>query len=132
MQKIPVVDPKWILQIRCPMAQVDRPWITREGGVATLPNSPVQANLESGSGLAHMEHHADLGSGSSVNSRSAPQPVPQRPRTRLQNNISKPKSFGDNFVCLMTVTGEPRDYDEAVVQQEWRSAMEEQDLESCS
>jgi hypothetical protein len=84
--------------------------------------------MDSGSRLARTEHQADLGSGSDVDSRSTPQPVPERPRTRLQNNISKPKSFGDDFVSLMTVTGEPIDYDEAVVQQEWRSTMDDEFL----
>jgi hypothetical protein len=56
--------------------------------------------------------------------RSEHQAPPQCPRTRLQNNISKPKKFGDDFVCLMTVTGEPRDYEEAATQQEWTKAMD--------
>jgi hypothetical protein len=52
-------------------------------------------------------------------------PVPETaaPRTRLQHGIRKPKKFGNDFVCLVTVTGEPRDYDEAS-KQEWRNAMD--------
>jgi hypothetical protein len=45
------------------------------------------------------------------------------PRTRLQHGICKPKKFGNDFVCLMSVTGEPRDYDEAS-KQEWRNAID--------
>jgi hypothetical protein len=94
-------------------------------GDATLLDSPTRSP-DAGSGLARTEQQADLGSGSGMDSRSAPQPEPQRPRTRLQNHISKPKNFGGDFVSLMMVTGEPRDYDEAVVQQEWRSAMDDE------
>jgi hypothetical protein len=42
----------------------------------------------------------------------------------MQNNILKPKHFGDDFVCLLAATGEPRDYAEASQQQEWRDAMD--------
>jgi hypothetical protein len=41
----------------------------------------------------------------------------------LQNNISKPKKFGDDFVCLLTTTGELRYYEEVATWQEWSKAM---------
>jgi hypothetical protein len=40
--------------------------------------------------------------------------------------ICKPKLFGDDFVCLLTMTGEPRDYIEASMQKEWRNGMDEE------
>jgi hypothetical protein len=55
-----------------------------------------------------------MGSGVAIGSEH--QPAPQCQRTRLQNNISKPKNFGDDFVCLMTVIGETRDSEEAATQ----------------
>jgi hypothetical protein len=47
-----------------------------------------------------------------------------RPRIRLQNNIRKPNQFADDFVCLLTTVSEPRCFDEAVQEKEWRQAMD--------
>jgi hypothetical protein len=50
--------------------------------------------------------------------------LPTHLRTRLQNNILKPKKFGGNFVCLVTTTGEPRYFDDPSTQEEWWKAMD--------
>jgi hypothetical protein len=54
----------------------------------------------------------------------AVQRSPARPWSRSQNNISKPKNFGDNFVCLLTTISEPRSFDEVVQEKEWKHAMD--------
>jgi hypothetical protein len=113
-------------------SQTDSPnQVSGEAGVSSLdharlwgngmsPDSPASFDVvsplmdpDASSGVARTDLQEDLDVGSGVADGSAHQPVSQRPRTRLQNNISKPKSFGDDFICLMIVTGEPRDYEEA-------------------
>jgi hypothetical protein len=113
-------------------SQTDSPnQVSGEAGVSSLdharlwgngmsPDSPASFDVvsplmdpDASSGVARTDLQEDLDVGSGVADGSAHQPVSQRPRTRLQNNTSKPKSFGDDFICLMIVTGEPRDYEEA-------------------
>jgi hypothetical protein len=113
-------------------SQTDSPnQVSGEAGVSSLdharlwgngmsPDSPASFDVvspltdpDASSGVARTDLQEDLDIGSGVADGSAHQPVSQHPRTRLQNNISKPKSFGDDFICLMIVTGEPRDYEEA-------------------
>jgi hypothetical protein len=51
-----------------------------------------------------------------------------RPRTRLQNNIRKPKTYTDGtvrYVCL-TVSGEPKSVEEALNHERWRGTMDEE------
>jgi hypothetical protein len=52
------------------------------------------------------------------------QAVSTHPRTRLLNNITKPKTFGDDLVCFVTSNEEPRDFAEATSHKEWRKAMD--------
>jgi hypothetical protein len=52
-----------------------------------------------------IEPQEDLHAGFGVAIGSKLQPAPQRPRTRIHNNTSKPKNFGGDFVCLMMVIG---------------------------
>jgi hypothetical protein len=88
-------------------------------GDDTSPDSTTTASP----GRAHEEFQADTDTRSGVAARSEHQPALHRPRTRLQNNISKPKKFGDDFVCLLTTTGELRYYEEVATWQEWSKAM---------
>jgi hypothetical protein len=59
-----------------------------------------------------------------VASRSEHQAVSTHPRTRLQNNITKLKTFGDDFVCFVTSNEEPRDLAEAASHKEWKKAID--------
>jgi hypothetical protein len=47
----------------------------------------------------------------------------QRPRTRLQNNIKRPKWFSD-YVCLLSCAREPNSWHEAIENADWRGAMD--------
>jgi hypothetical protein len=47
----------------------------------------------------------------------------QRPRTRLQNNIKRPKEFPD-YVCLLACAGEPSSWHEAIENADWKGAMD--------
>jgi hypothetical protein len=58
-----------------------------------------------------------------VASGSKHQVVSTHPRTRLQNNITKPKTFGDDFMCFVTSTEEPKDFAEAASHKELKKAM---------
>jgi hypothetical protein len=50
--------------------------------------------------------------------------VPHRARTRLQNNIHKPKVFCGDFVCFATTIGEPRGFAEACEHSHWKKVMD--------
>jgi len=54
--------------------------------------------------------------------------APQRPKTRSQSGISKPKTYTDGTVrySMLTSTGEPRDVHEALGDDRWLKAMEEE------
>jgi hypothetical protein len=73
---------------------------------------------------AHTDSQNDPRGGSVVASRSKHQVVSTCPRTRLQNNITKPKTFGDDFVCFVTSKEEPKDFAEAISHKEWKKAMD--------
>jgi hypothetical protein len=47
----------------------------------------------------------------------------QRPRTRLQNNIKRPKGFPD-YVCLLSCAREPSSWHEAIENADWKGAMD--------
>jgi hypothetical protein len=46
--------------------------------------------------------------------------------TMLQNKITKSKSFYDDFLCLLTVAGKPRDFDEVVTDDNCKRAINEE------
>jgi hypothetical protein len=50
------------------------------------------------------------------------------PRTRLQQGISKPKIYKDGTIryAMLTSTGEPRNISEALDDNEWNHAMQEE------
>ena len=54
--------------------------------------------------------------------------APQRPKTRSQSGISKPKTYTDGTIrySMLTSTGEPRDVHEALGDDRWLKAMEEE------
>lgn len=51
---------------------------------------------------------------------------PRRPRTRLQDNIRKPKQFTDGTVHygLLSAVGEPHSFHDALTSPEWKAAMD--------
>jgi hypothetical protein len=57
-----------------------------------------------------------------------PSPEAQRPRTRLQSGIIKPKQFTDGTIRYgnLCSTGEPESLQEALVDPNWKKAMEEE------
>jgi hypothetical protein len=75
---------------------------------------------------AHIDSQDDSRGGSAVASGCEHQAASTRPRTMLQNNITKPKTFGDDFVCIVTNKEEPRDFAEASTHEEWKKAMDEE------
>jgi hypothetical protein len=87
-----------------------------ESGAATPPvtDSNVDpgpyAAPHTGATPACADSQVNLCEGSIVAAGSEQQTAATRPKTRLQNNITQPKSFGDDFVHLVTNTGEPRDF----------------------
>jgi hypothetical protein len=53
-------------------------------------------------------------------------PAPDRPRTRLQDGIRKPKVYTDGHIRygLHTSTSEPRNIEEALASKHWKAAMD--------
>jgi hypothetical protein len=47
----------------------------------------------------------------------------QRQRTRLQNNIKRPKRFPD-YVCLLSCAREPSSWHEDIENADWKGAMD--------
>jgi hypothetical protein len=54
--------------------------------------------------------------------------LPDRPRTRLQNGVSKPKKFTDGTIRYANFcsTGEPSTTADALTDSRWKAAMDEE------
>jgi hypothetical protein len=89
------------------------------------------SNEESCTGTHETVEMANSGSSASHEINTAPSQgdaaaaptQEQRPRTRLQNNIKRPKEFPD-YVCLLACAGEPSSWHEAIENADWKGAMD--------
>jgi hypothetical protein len=52
--------------------------------------------------------------------------APERPRTRLQDGIRRPKVYNDGTICYgcFASSGEPQNLDEALHDKNWKHAMD--------
>jgi hypothetical protein len=89
-----------------------------------MSSSPVAAHARDH--ISSDDSH-DSDSESSANEYHVPPPV-SLPRTRLQKGIKKPQIYTDGTIRygLLTSTGEPNSLDEALSDEKWRHAMEEE------
>jgi hypothetical protein len=89
-------------------------------GSSTSPSARPTSSLMDGGVVV------PSGSGSSALTPTAISLAPTRPATRLQHGIHKPKSYTDSTVWygLFTSTGEPQDHIEALSDDRWTSAMD--------
>jgi hypothetical protein len=120
MQKILTSDPRLMWRCSKLASWPDLPWShSVRGGNLELPRHlsltpmliPVHMQPpHTGATPACADSQVNLCEGSIVAAGSEQQAAATRPKTRLQNNITQPKSFGDDFVHLVTNTGEPRDF----------------------
>jgi hypothetical protein len=72
--------------------------------------------------------HDAMQSGSSMPSSSAAVPEGDRLKTRLQNNVRKPKVYTDGTIryAYLTTAGESKSVSEALDHEQWRNTMDEE------
>jgi hypothetical protein len=91
---------------------------------------PMPVVTSDGAGILDAESVLVFGSADAGSSKNpvTTESTAQRPVTRLQNNINRPKVYMDGTVsygCLM-VSGEPENVEEVLSHEQWRQAMNEE------